>query len=179
LVSRALQADVGEWSPGSVRLRTVRVWEFEAGTGRALSSDLLPDLTLPTGIGRRELLAASEQSQEGPPMAQTLADLRGAERQYPTVPYFRVALHRRVASAFSSFILLLIGVPCLVGFERSVNSRFLGAILSIALAASLYTLTFVFSSMGVTGSLNAAVAGWLPTILGGALGLWLFESMLT
>ena len=112
-------------------------------------------------------------------MAQTLADLRVAARQYPTVPYFRVAFHGRLASAFSSLILLMIGVPCLVGFERSVNSRFLGAMLSIALAAGLYTLTFVCNSMGCTGSLNTALAGWLPTILGGSLGLWLFESMLT
>ena len=172
-------ADSAEWGAGSVRLRTAEVQEFQEGTGWLARSEVLPELTLPTGISRADLLQASEEGQERPPVAQTLSDLRDGARQYPNVPSFRVAFHSRLASAVSPLILLMIGVPCLVGFERSVNSRFLGAILSIALAAGLYTLTFVFSSMGNTGSINTALAGWLPTILGGSLGLWLFESMLT
>jgi lipopolysaccharide export LptBFGC system permease protein LptF len=50
---------------------------------------------------------------------------------------------------------------------------------SIGLAAGLYALTFVFTSMGSTGSLNPVLAGWLPVILSGAVGLWLFQAMLT
>ncbi|NLW51550.1 MAG: YjgP/YjgQ family permease [Candidatus Brocadiaceae bacterium] len=175
---RVLQAASAHWTPGSVRLQAVAIDEFDPATGRAIGSDLLPEVVLPTDIGRAELLAASQEGKAGPP-TQTVSDLRRAAREYPTVPYFRVALHGRLAGVFTPFILLLIGLPCMVGFERSVNSRFLGAILSIAVAAGLYTLTFVFSSMGYTGSLNTALAGWLPTVLAGALGLWLFEAMLT
>jgi len=178
-LKRVLQADSARWMPGSVRLSTVDVQEFEPGGAHVARSDLLPDLTIETALRRADLLSAAEEGREGPLTAQTLGQLSAGARQYPSVPYFRVAFHGRLASVFSPFILLMVGMPFLVGFERSVNSRFLGVIVSIALAAGLYALTFVCNSMGSTGTLNTALAGWLPTVLGGSLGLWLFESMLT
>lgn len=100
-------------------------------------------------------------------------------RLNPEIPFFAVSFHTRLAAFFSPLILLLVGLPCLVGFERSVNSRFLSVIVSMGLAAGLYVLTFVFNSMGTTGALNPVLAGWLPAIISAVAGLWLFQSMMT
>ena len=178
-LKRVIQADSAVWRDGTVQFTTAEVREFgESGLSTA-RPELLPELSIPTGTSRLSILAAADEGSKGYLGAQTLGQLRHFARMYPGVPYFRVAFHARLASFFSPFILLLVGIPCLVGFEHSVQSRFLGVLLSIALATGLFALTFVFTSMGTTGTLDAVLAGWLPTVLAGALGLWLFESMLT
>ena len=100
-------------------------------------------------------------------------------KENPDVPAYRVMLHSRLASALSPFLLLLVGVPVLVGFENSLQSRFVGVIMCILVAGAYYVLTFVFGSMGNTGTISPVLAGWLPVLMTGVGGLWLFEAMLT
>jgi lipopolysaccharide export LptBFGC system permease protein LptF len=52
-------------------------------------------------------------------------------------------------------------------------------VISILVAAGFYALGFVLSSMGATETVNPVIAGWLPSIIGGSAGLWLFQSMHT
>ncbi len=110
---------------------------------------------------------------------QTLAQLREQIRRNPNVPDFRVVFHSRIAAILSPIILLLVGIPCLIGFETTVKSRFLGVIVSIVVAASFYALGFALSSMGSTETVNPILAGWLPSIVGGSAGLYLFQGMHT
>lgn len=179
-LSRTMLADSAEWLPeGGLLLKTVQVREFDPAGAPTAEPVLLQQKVLEVGLGPLDVVQAAEQDGGAIVTMRRLKELRAGIGQYPGVPYFRVAFHSRLASFFGPIILLLLGVPCLVGFERSVNSRFLGVVLSILLAGGLYALTFVFSSMGNSGTLHAVLAGWLPTIMSGAAGLWLFESMLT
>jgi lipopolysaccharide export system permease protein len=100
-------------------------------------------------------------------------------RENPHSPSYAVAFHLRLASFFTPFILLLVGIPCLIGYEESVKSRFVGVLISIAVSAGFYTLMFVFNSIGESGNVPAVLAGWLPVVVVGSLGLYLFESRLS
>ncbi|KPK65904.1 MAG: hypothetical protein AMK73_01610 [Planctomycetes bacterium SM23_32] len=179
-LKRNVRADSATLAPdGLLSLQTVEVQEFDAAAVPAGKPALLPSLEIKGGVRPVDLVQAAEQDKDEGLMLQALPELRRQSRLNPQVPFFRVSFHSRLASFFSPIILLLVGLPCLVGFERTVSSRFLGFIIAAATAAGLYALTFVFSSMGTTGALHPVLAGWLPAVIGAAVGLWLFESMLT
>jgi lipopolysaccharide export LptBFGC system permease protein LptF len=175
-LSRATRASWPE--PGKLRLETVRSLDFGANGKPEVPVRHVPTHTLDTDTSPSTLVAAAED-EEGSVGMQPLSELRRQAAQYPHVPYFRVAYHSRIASIFTPVVLLLIGIPCLVGFEQAVRSRFLGIIVCILVAAGVYLVTFVLGSMGMSNTLNAVLCGWLPTILAGAVGLWLFQSILT
>jgi lipopolysaccharide export LptBFGC system permease protein LptF len=176
-VRKTWLAERGHWGdPGQIVLLNVVIRDTEDG---ARPAGTMGRAVLDTSLAPVDLLEAADEDSDSPVSFQTLGELGRLSREYPRVAHFRVSYHSRFASFFSPLVLLLIGVPCLVGFERSVNSRFLGVFIGIALATGLYALTFVFHSMGTTGALDPVAACWLPPIAGGAAGLWLFQSMLT
>ncbi len=179
-LSRMVRGDAARLAPdGTLELQQVEVRHFdEAGIPNS-KPELAPSLEVATNLTPLALAQAAEEGREEGMMLHTLRELRAQMQRNPGVPFFAVAFHARLASFFSPLILLLVGLPCLVGFERSVNSRFLSAIISMLLATGLYGLTFLFNSMGNTGSMPPVLAGWLPAIITGALGLWLFESVHT
>jgi lipopolysaccharide export system permease protein len=162
---------------GSLLLQGGEVQEFDA-SGSTARTHPLGEQVVATGLTRFDFVSAAEE-QDGGSAVRTLPALLQGMRDYPAVPYFRVAFHSRLAAFFSPLLLLLVGIPCLVGFERSVDSLFLGVIVSIVVATGYYAVTFVLGSMGISDTLNAMLAGWLPVTIVGSLGLWLFESMLT
>ncbi len=180
LLERVVQADRAHWGSreGTLMLEGVEIRQFdESGAGAAPSFH--PTREVRTGLTPFALVEAAQDQDEEIGLMYSLSELRRLVRAQPDIPHFRVLLHGRLASLFSPFILLLIGLPCLVGFERSVNSRFLSVTVSILLAAGFYTVNFVLTSMGETQVVPAVLAAWMPTIGGGAVGLWLFESMRT
>lgn len=178
-LKRATQADTGGWlSDGNLLLESVEVQGFDP-SGAVTSRARLPSKKIQTDLTPYDLVRAAQKDDEPGILFWTLPALRQQMKRYPAIPYFRVAFHSRLASFFSPIVLLLVGVPCLVGFERAVNSRFLGVIVSILVASALYALTFVFGSMGNTDAISPVLAGWMPTVLIGTGGLWLYGSMHT
>jgi lipopolysaccharide export system permease protein len=180
VVKRVIQAPRAVWRPGSkLLLETAEVQEFDASGVPAAKVPPPDTMELETGLKPFDFVEATEQYSDTTSLYHTLPELRRAIQEYPDVPYFRVAYHSRLASLFSPMLLLLVGIPCLIGFERSINSLFLGVIICIAVAAGYYVVTFVLSSMGTAATISALLAGWLPAIIVGSAGLWLYESMLT
>jgi lipopolysaccharide export system permease protein len=175
-----MRADSGQLTAGGVlQLQGVTLQAFDlAGTPRPLASPV-PAATLQTGLIPFDFVRAAQASDQQTMVTQTLAQLREQIRRNPNVPDFRVVYHSRIASILSPIILLLIGIPCLIGFETTVKSRFLGVIVSIVVAAGFYALGFALSSMGATETVNPILAGWLPSIVGGSAGLYLFQGMHT
>ncbi len=181
-LSRVIQADFGSWNrDGDLVLEDVEVKRAgETGEAETAAGPLVsPVLTLKTGLSPIDFVRAAEEDSESMSLMRPLPELYRLVRQQPDIPLFRVLFHSRLASFFNPFILLLVGIPCLVGFERSIESRFLSVIIGILVAAGFYTLTFVFASMGKTLTVPPVLAGWFPSVVATAAGLWLFESMHT
>ena len=180
VLKTTIRADAGEWvQQGGLHLEKVQIDRFgEDGTPQG-APEVLTTLQVPTSLTQFHFAEAQEESISFTSLFLTLRQLAERIRDNPGIPQFRVMFHSRLASSFSALVLLLFGIPLLVGFGDSMSSRFLATVVCMAVAACYYVVSFVFASMGGTGAINPALAGWLPTLIGAPLGVWLFESMRT
>jgi len=180
MVKRLVEADEGHLrGDGNMYLQGAKIRTFnERGVAVASTNQNTPrSMTIKTVLTPFDMHRAKSESETGKSLFLTLPKLALKMREYPNLPHFAVLYHSRLASVFTPFILLLVGIPCLVGFEHHARSRFLGVIVSILVATGYYTIMFVCTSMGNTGVIDPALAGWLPVIIVGPCGVWLFESM--
>ena len=174
-----IQADSGTWrQDGRIGLENVTIQEFdENGVVQGdQPAPVLPTKLLETSLVPFDFVGAK---QEAILPALALSELRRHVKANPNVPQFRVMLHSRLSTVLMPFLLLLVGIPLLVGYDRATESRVLAIVICTLVAAGLYVLSFVFVSLGNTGALNPTLAGWLHVLLVGPVGLWLFGSMRT
>lgn len=80
-------------------------------------------------------------------------------RKFPNRRHLRVALHKQVARPFTSFAMLLVGIPVLLAWGRSY---FLGGAIAFVLSAGYYFLDIFFTSLGARGELPSVFAAYFP-----------------
>jgi len=68
----------------------------------------------------------------------------------------------------ASFVLLLVGVPILLGFGRTLVA---GAAVAFGVSASYYFLDIFLTSLGDRGEVPPVVAVWFPIALYLSLGV--------
>ncbi|MFN3530952.1 MAG: LptF/LptG family permease [Candidatus Brocadia sp.] len=95
----------------------------------------------------------------------------------PDNPRNRVLFHSRIAYTLTHFVLLLLGIPLVVGFERLSRNLFLRVGLCVLTCGIFYALTFVCSNLGNTGMIHPVLAAWLPIVIFGSVGLLFFDMM--
>ena len=173
-----VRADAGSWTgEGRITLEAVVVEEYTRdgktkGDAVRLAVKLLETSLTPFDF------AHSRDAETGMRLpALTFEDLSEQSRRNPEVPWFRVKLHDRLAAPLVPFVLLLVGIPLLIGFEASVRSRMLGMGLCIIVAAGFHAVSFMLVSVANKGVLGPPFAAWLPVIVAGGAGLWLFGRM--
>jgi len=98
-------------------------------------------------------------------------------QQQPDIPTYRVIYHTKLSAIFAPVILLLIGIPFILGSDPNPKSRAVGVSICIFVSFCFYVLSFMFTNMGNAGKITPVMAGWLPTILMGAFGLVVFDRM--
>lgn len=92
--------------------------------------------------------------------------------QRPNRKDVAMALHRHFTYPLANLVLLLLGLPFAIHFERGSRiERVLGAI-GMCAAYVLFDLTC--QNLGYNGHIHPIVAAWSPTILFGSLGVVLF-----
>ena len=95
----------------------------------------------------------------------------------PDNPRNSLLFHSRISYTLTHFVLLLLGIPLVVGFERLSKNLFLRVGLCVLICGIFYSLTFVCSNLGTTGMLHPILAAWLPTVIFGFVGLLFFDMM--
>jgi hypothetical protein len=105
-----------------------------------------------------EALASKRGAQEI-----SLRQLRGLARKFPDRRHLQVAVHKQIARPFTSFILLLVGIPALLA--RGGRSVFHGGAIAFAISAAYYSLDIFLTSLGDRGDLAPALAAYLPPAL--------------
>jgi len=90
---------------------------------------------------------------------------------------YSVMYHSRVVYPLTNFILLFLGIPVVVGFERMSKNIFLRVGISILICCAFFVLTYICANLGNMGILQPVLAAWLPVIIFGCLGLILFDGM--
>jgi len=87
----------------------------------------------------------------------------------------RTALHYHMTFPLAGLVLLLVGLPFLVGQEEGRGVERLAV--ALLLCVAYFGFDFVTRNLGLQGTLGPIHAGWLAVILFGCLGLVLFSSM--
>ena len=80
----------------------------------------------------------------------------------------------------SAIVLLLIGLPPIVGSDRLARNRVLGIGVSLLVGGGFYLVSFVCNHLANHDYIpTAGMASWLPVIMFGAIGIYFFDSMRT
>ena len=103
--------------------------------------------------------------------------LKALCKNEPDNPRNSVLFHSRIAYTLTHFVLLLLGIPLVVGFERLTRNLFLRVGLCVFICGIFYALSFICSNLGNTGMIHPILAAWLPIIIFGSVGLLFFDMM--
>jgi len=192
VVMTLMQAESGVWIPEEqqqgpsaagdkldIVLESTVFQQFDEGGNVVGDPRVYTTRELETSLTPYEFVRARQDVMSGGLPTLSLGGLRRQIRRNPENPQFRVMYHSRLAEPLVPFVLLLIGIPLLVGLEQSLQSRALGAIISITVAAGYHVLGFVFASMGIAGYIPPVAAAWTVPVLGCGVGLWMFRRMRT
>lgn len=90
---------------------------------------------------------------------------------------YSVIYHTRLAYPLTNFVILLIGIPFILGFEQISRSIYLRIGICVIICAVFYILNYFCINMGNTGMMQPALSAWLPIIIFGFLGLYFFDTM--
>ncbi|MEW6355515.1 MAG: LptF/LptG family permease [Planctomycetota bacterium] len=137
--------------------------------------DYLDEYTLTTDLTPDDLL-----QEDFTPGFRSIGDLRHRIKKEPERVDLKLAFHGRFTHPLSAIILLLIGLPPVIGSERFSRNRVLGIGISLAVGVGFYLVDFICGHLGKHGYIPiAGIAAWTPLIMFGALGFYFFDSMRT
>lgn len=92
-------------------------------------------------------------------------------KKNPDNPRYPVYFQTRLAYPFVAPVLVLLGVPFIVGFERLKKNLFFGVSALIVIVCGFFVVNIFFINLGATGNLQPILAGWLPVMIFAVIGL--------
>lgn len=104
-------------------------------------------------------------------------ELKDVLKADPTNLRYHVIFHSRLAYPLTNFIILLLGIPFIIGFQQFSRNIFLRIGICVLISCAFYVLNFFCVNMGNSGVLHPILAAWLPIIIFGCLGLYFFDAM--
>ena len=171
-----LSAQTGTWNPAA------GMWEFRQGrlisvdeTGGQTTSAEFDRYLYPLGQGPIEVAQLPTDANQ-----MTVAQARRAERLLSEANNIKESRRLRVRIqekfAFPAICLVFGLVGSSLGVRpNSRTSRSQGFGISVLLIFGYYLMSFIFSSLGVKGTLLPVFAAWLPVTIGLAAGLFLLR----
>lgn len=102
-------------------------------------------------------------------------ELRVLREQEPENLLYSVMFHSRMAYPLTNFVLLFLGIPFVIGFERISRSVYLRVGICVLICSAFYVLTYLCANLGNLGILHPILAAWLPVVTFGTFGLFLFD----
>lgn len=158
-----------------VRRGSTTGWRLENGVRREVSGsrkvemledfDFTPELAL--------TFARAHESQ----LDLSYAETREMARRDPDNVVYQTLLQYLVTFPLGNIVLVLVGVPLLMRYERKRAA--MGLAFGCLLCVSFFAADLVFRNLGLQASLDPRIAAWMPVLLFGSLGIALFDSMRT
>ena len=171
-----LMANTGHWNPseGMWEFRSGRLVSVDEQTGQTTSAEFDRYL-YPLGRGPEEIAQLPTDANQ-----MTVAQARRAERLLAEANNIKEARRLRVRIqekfAFPSICLVFGLLGSSLGVRpNSRTSRSQGFGISVLLIFGYYLMSFIFSSLGVKGTLWPLVSAWSPVLIGLAAGGWLLR----
>jgi len=157
---------------------TGEYWALEEGTRTQMLEEMVvEDVPLLTGFNFRPSLALTYHRARVNPLELSFSEVGQLQRRDPDNVVYQTLWQYQLTFPLANIVLLLIGLPVMLGYERSRGSEkmALGGLLAVFYFAS----DFVLRTMGLEGSLTPVLASWLPVLFFGSLGVVLYDSMRT
>ena len=153
-----------------------------AGTRNNSSFDLRPawkftDLPKQGLFIKSDLAPVDVESSDKLAAYLSLSDLSRLARKHPSHHHYRVEWHVRLAYPVTFFVLLLIGLPCVLIPET--RNTFLGIGLCLVVCLFYIVVFLVFTEMGNQGNISPWAAAWMPILIFGTLGITLMDAIKT
>ncbi len=158
---------------------TGALWALEEGTRTRMLEDekVVEDMQVLSGFNFRPNLALTYHRARVNPLELSFSEVGQLQRRDPDNVVYQTLWQYQLTFPLANIVLLLVGLPVMLGYERSRGSEkmALGGLLAVFYFAS----DFVLRTMGLEGSLTPVLASWLPVLFFGSLGVVLYDSMRT
>ncbi|MEE9584874.1 MAG: LptF/LptG family permease, partial [Candidatus Brocadiales bacterium] len=105
----------------------------------------------------------------------SLFQLRALSKKDPDNPRYPVFFQARLAYPFTAPVLVLLGIPFIVGFERLRRNLFFSMSALIGIVCGFFVISIFCTNLGITGNLHPALAGWLPITIFAVIGLLVLD----
>jgi lipopolysaccharide export LptBFGC system permease protein LptF len=154
----------GRWSlVGGRRL------EWDAHGRRSAAVDVLEDIRFTL-----EDVVLAWKGREHPTDL-SFAELRELLERDPTNDQYRTMLQYHFTFPLAGLVLLLVGLPFVVGQERGRAGERIAR--GFFLCVGYFGVDFIARTLGLQGQIGPFYAGWFPVVLFGSLGIVLTASM--
>lgn len=151
------------------------VWQLENGRRREVSGDTKID-TL-EGFDFTPQLAMTFARAHEAALDLSYAETREMAQRDPDNVVYQTLLQYHVTFPLANLVLVLVGVPLLMRYERR---RIVASLTSACMLCILFFATdLVFRNLGLQASIDPRIAAWMPVLIFGSLGIVLFDSMRT
>jgi len=169
-------ASRGEFKDGHWKLYDVIVYDMQKLENQPGSVETFAEIDLPDCKDNPEKFQMKIQK----PARMSSRELTLSLSLDKTMPRQRRAqylteLYHRVAFPFSNLVVILIGIP--FGITPHRRSPFMAITNALLIFFSYQLVSQFFLILGNNAQIPAIVAGWLPNIVFGAIGVWLIRGI--
>jgi lipopolysaccharide export LptBFGC system permease protein LptF len=163
-----VEADGATWNGAA--------WELENGIRRQVGGGpAVTEVSRLEGFEFTPELALTYRRARANPLELSFREVQQLIRREPDAKTYRTLWHYHLTFPLANLVLLLVGLPVLMQHERGhgADRLAIGGMLCIF----YFAIDFVFRNLGLQGGLSPLLAGWVPLLLFGSLGVVLFDSM--
>ena len=167
-----ISAREGKWEDDKLLLSNVARHDYNERGKWIAPSQEMDEYILETTITPEQLSKVDIN-----PTLKSFKELKELCEREPENPRYGVMFHTRVAYPLTNFVLLFLGIPFIIGFERMSRNIFLRVGISILICCAFYVLIYLCANLGNIGVLHPILAAWLPIAIFGCTGLYIFDWM--
>jgi len=160
----------------TLRLHDARVTRFKASgevDGQAIDKDVA--VGLPVGETADQFLNAQSSDAfmtNSKQLAGQIKALQATGGGGAALEILKITLAQTLAYPFASFVAVLISLP--LAAQLGKKGRVIGFAMAIVMLFGYYLLMSAFAALGKNGALNPYLAAWIPNIVMGGVGAFLF-----
>ncbi|HPF14649.1 MAG: LptF/LptG family permease [Planctomycetes bacterium] len=168
----SIQAEAAYWDPEAKVLRLQNGHRSVVGSKEVVREDL----DVLEGFAFTPQLAKTYYRARNP-MDLSFSEVQELMSREPEDSAFNTLWHYLLTFPLANLVLLLVGLPVLFQYERGKGAErmALGGIFCIF----YFAVDFVFRSLGLGGGLSPILAGWIPILIAGSLGIALTDGIRT
>ncbi|MDR3306697.1 MAG: LptF/LptG family permease [Endomicrobium sp.] len=167
-LKRLVLAEKADWEDGS--------WILKNGVMRGFESDFLNEVHFKTYNSNINVTPEDITLKDPPYNSMNTADFNKYINQLKifgqSAVKAKIALNARFASVFSHIIVMMIGIPFVIGFGRKTNIIF-NFLAALSVTFTYWTIQALTTSLGNNLILSPFMAAWLPNFIFLAIGVYL------